>query len=223
MSANAAPPGASAGAPGPPDALTALPVGPGVVVRVRYRATDAEGEPILGDAEELDAVVGYGQLLPAIERALDAKAAGDRVELTLTPADAFGERDEGAVLELERDELPADACPGDRYEVEAGDGTRHVLQVLEVADDHAIVDLNHPLAGQEVTFRLELLAVRAATAAELAAAEARLEAGPAGAGSDDSGLIPAERLLRPGGRRYESAPPAGRRGASAGRPRRRRP
>lgn len=204
----------------PPERLT---VGPGTVVRLRYRATDAEGAPIPAEDDEVDVLFGYGLLLPALERALEGRRAGARVETTLTPDEAFGERDEAAVLDLERGELPADAREGDRFEVDGPEGARLVLQVLELDDEHAVVDLNHPLAGQEVTFRLDVVAVRAASRAELDAAERRLEGASSPAPPADSALIPASRLLSPGARRYESGPPAERRRPSPRRTRRRRP
>jgi FKBP-type peptidyl-prolyl cis-trans isomerase SlyD len=180
-------------------------VGPGTVVTVRYRVLDAEGEVM--DASDPDLppafVFGYGELLPALERALDGKRAGDSVTVSVGPEEAFGRRDPNAVLEIDREDFPADVTPGDCFEAEGEGGEVVLLKVLDVSPDAVVVDLNHPLADQEVRFDLEVLAVRPAEAAELAEAEERLSSELGGSASP---LLSPERLLKGGGKRYENTP-----------------
>ncbi len=106
---------------------------------------------------------GYGGLLAALERALEGKGAGESVLLQLEPEDAFGEYD----AELLRVE------PAERYgegiaagmEVEEDD---RLYIVTDVAAGKVVLDGNHPLAGMALRFSLHILAVRRATAAEIA-------------------------------------------------------
>ena len=105
---------------------------------------------------------GYGGLLEGLERALDGKRAGDRVQVQLEPEDAFGDYD----AELVRLE------PAERYgegiaagmEVEEDGG---FYLVTDVADGKVVLDGNHPLAGMAVRFSVEVLAVRTANPEEI--------------------------------------------------------
>lgn len=177
-------------------------IGPGMVLTLRYRVLDAEGELVDASDPELPPafVFGYGELLPALERVLDAKQSGDSVSATLSPEQAFGRRDPTAVLAIEREDFPADVVAGDCFEAENDAGEVVLLKVLEVLPEAVVVDLNHPLADQKVRFELQVLGVRPAEAAELADAEARLSA-PTGA---SAALLAPQRLLRGAGKRYES-------------------
>jgi FKBP-type peptidyl-prolyl cis-trans isomerase SlyD len=171
-------------------------------VELRYSARDAEGELVEDLEPEFKYVHGYGSLLPRLEAALDGQPAGERLKVTLPPEEAFGRRRDEAVLELARDEFPEDVVPGDRFDVESAEGALLVLRVLDVSPEAVVVDANHPLAGQSVTFDLEVLAVRPATDEEVSAAEDALDEPE----SADGPLIPAARLLQGGSRRYEQGP-----------------
>lgn len=170
-------------------------VGPGTVVRLSYAVFDAEGERVETSDQTLEAVVGFGRLLPAIERAIEGLTTGASRSITLPPQQAFGRRDKHLILEVDRDEFPPEVSAGDRFEAEHESGGTLVLKVLEVLPDAVVVDTNHPLADQEVRFDLRILEVRPAT-------EAELEAAAKGAGAEDAleqhpQLISPDRLLRP--------------------------
>jgi FKBP-type peptidyl-prolyl cis-trans isomerase SlyD len=173
-------------------------LGPGVWARLRYRVFDAEGEALEPEAVESGFVFGYGALLPALEAALGGKSAGSRFSVELAPKDAFGRRDPGLCLEVDRHEFPPDVAPGDRFDAEGADGTPLVLQVLEVSEEAVVLDLNHPLAGQRVRFEVEVLEARPASSEELALAEAQLAEEPEGSPVP---LIDPARLLRRGSQR----------------------
>lgn len=180
-------------------------LGPGIWARLRYTAFDAEGELVEGTPAEVGAVIGYGMLLPAVEERVQGLVAGDKKSFELEAEDAYGPRDPKAEVEFDRAEFPKDVAEGDRYEVERDDGTPLVLRVLSVGEEGVLTDLNHPLAGQRVRFEVEVLEARAATADELALAEAALTDEPDGDGSPGSGpedgpggLVPVASLLRRG-------------------------
>lgn len=192
-------------------------VGPGTVVRLAYEVFDADGDRVDGSepAAPIEFVFGYGTLLPAIERAIEGLSAGDQRSLLLRPDAAYGRRDPRAVLELARDEFPEGVQPGDRFELENESGGLLVLKVLDVDDDRVVLDLNHPLAGQRVKIEVTVEDVRPATADELDRAERLLSAAQATEpeigrssslgrfGPRSPALIPLERLLEGGCRRYE--------------------
>lgn len=171
----------------------AFQVGPDVVATLRYEVFDAEGELVGGSDGAREVLFGHGELLPALEHALEGALPGDRRSVRLSVKDAFGARDPTALLEVDKHEFPADVAPGDSFEAEGQDGVRIVLKVLDVLADHVVVDQNHPLAGQALRVEAEIVATRPASQAELAAAAERdlHEAAEA-----ESPLVPAERLLR---------------------------
>lgn len=185
----------------------AFQIGPEMWVRLRVTIFDAEGEAVQDEPSESAFVFGLGSLLPALEVAIEGLPAGARKSVTLKPQQAFGERDPKAVLEVLRDEFPEDVAPGDVFDAEEEDaeeapGGMVSLRVLEVTPETVLLDRNHPLAGQKVRFDVEVLEVRPAEEAELAAAEQAVD----GPKPPQETLIPAASLLRGGTRRYEKDP-----------------
>ena len=182
--------------------MTEFQIGPGTLVTVGYAVYDAENELVPAAHDELDVVFGYGQLLPELEQALAGASPGQKRSVTLAPERAFGFRDESKILEVDRDDFPAEVSPGDHFEAEAADGSIVVLKVLDVDPERVVVDSNHVLADQCVRFELSVKAVRPATEPEIEAAQERLREPPQGPVE----LIAPERLLRSGSRRYDTAP-----------------
>src|SRR5690606_5102767 len=105
-----------------------------------YAVFDADGDAVATGPSRLEFVFGLGQLLPAIERALDGLGVGAQRSLTLKARDAYGRRDPKAVLEVDRSEFPPDVAPGDRFEVENEEGAVLVLQVLDVGPETVHLD-----------------------------------------------------------------------------------
>jgi FKBP-type peptidyl-prolyl cis-trans isomerase 2 len=173
-------------------------LGPGVWTRLRYSVFDGEGEIVEGTPAEVALVFGYGALLPALESALEGMTVGARRSVELRARDAYGPRLPDAEVAVARDEFPPDAAAGDRFEVEREDGTLTVVRLLEVTEDQVVIDLNHPLAGQNVRFEVEVLEARLASSDEVSLAEAALAEGPEEAQEAPDGLISPDRLLRPG-------------------------
>lgn len=173
-------------------------------VRLKYQAFDEDGEPVEQIGQELEYVHGYGALLPELEGALDGQSSGAQRTVRLNQKQAFGPRRPERIVEFDKSEFPPEVAAGDRFDAEGEDGQVLVLRVLEVRDDAVVVDLNHPLAGQDVRFELEVLGVRPASAEEIELAEAALQA----PGPVDGTLISAERLLRGPSRGYEMGPSA---------------
>jgi FKBP-type peptidyl-prolyl cis-trans isomerase SlyD len=150
---------------GPPGA-----VGRGLVVAIDLELADFQGNVI----QHTDRPVhylhgGYGDLLPALERALDGKRVGARITARLEPEEAFGDYDESLLRIEPRDRFPAALEEGMRFEGvpgEDGDGT--IYTVTDIAAGKVVLDGNHPLAGIGLEFRCTVRSVRAASAEEIA-------------------------------------------------------
>lgn len=151
-------------------------VAPEVLVRLEYLLYDAEGALVEapGRDEAIEFIFGMGQASAAIERAVDGLRVGDAGRVRLTPREAFGLRDEKAVIVVDRGELPPGAQLGDEFEAETEEGAPVYLRVIDLDAEVATLDANHPLAGQVVTLELRVLDARIATRAEIAQAEAEL-------------------------------------------------
>ena len=119
-----------------------------------------EFESNLRIGQPLEVKIGDGRLLPAVEKALCDMLPGDFKTVRLEPAQAYGEYDPDLVITLPADRLPnAENLPVDRYiEVKTPQGTARV-KVVSVENGLVVLDLNHELAGQPITFNLELLSV----------------------------------------------------------------
>lgn len=112
-------------------------------------------------AEPLRFAMGDGSLVTGLELALFGLKAGDRQSLRIGPADAFGFRDEQNIHWMERAEFPADMAlePGLIIGFATPGGEEIPGVILEVREDSVRVDFNHPLAGHEVGFEVEILEV----------------------------------------------------------------
>ncbi len=112
---------------------------------------------------------GGGQLLPALERALDGLLEGQEVEFTLEPPDAYGERRQDSLSTLPRSAFPADVelAPGVALLARNSQGEGFALTVREVREAEVVVDTNHPLAGERLRFQVAIRAVRDAAEGEL--------------------------------------------------------
>ncbi|WP_010628050.1 peptidylprolyl isomerase [Halomonas sp. KM-1] len=146
-------------------------IAPQRVVTLHYVLSDAQGQ-ILDDsrarARPLEYLHGHDNIMAGLERELEGHAPGDRLNVTLPPQDAYGERNEELVQSFGRSAFPQqELTPGMRFQTPGDDGPQ-IVTVLEVSDDEVLVDTNHPLAGQTLSYALEVLSVREANRAELA-------------------------------------------------------
>lgn len=141
------------------------------VVSIHYTLKDDTGEIIDSSAngEPLSYLHGHGNLIPGLERELTGRKAGDRLLLKIAPSDGYGEYDRELVQNVPRRSLKgiANVKVGLRLQAQTPQGTRAVT-VTRLAGDMVTLDGNHPLAGKNLNFEVEVAAVRAATAEELA-------------------------------------------------------
>jgi len=111
---------------------------------------------------------GAGQIIPGLEPALLTLEPG-RVEKVSVPAqEAYGPYDQSLVTQIARSQFPkSEIKEGDIFEVQKG-GNVHLITVVEITDDKVTVDANHPLAGKDLTFFVEVTGRREATSEEIA-------------------------------------------------------
>lgn len=143
------------------------------VVSIHYRLSEAGGviEESFG-AEPLVYLHGHGGLLAGVEDALVGKQAGEQVSVTLPPERAYGLRDEAAIVRVPKSHVVGDAKnrvykPGMVVRVNA-DGRARAVVVIKAGLKMLDVDANHPLAGRTLTFDVEVVGVRPASAEEIA-------------------------------------------------------
>jgi FKBP-type peptidyl-prolyl cis-trans isomerase SlyD len=123
---------------------------------------DAQGEQLAAPSELTYLHGGHGQLLPALESALEGKSAGESVRMQLEPEQAFGEYDAARVRVEPVERYGEGLAVGTEIE-EAGE----LYVVTDVAEGKAVLDANHPLAGMALRFALVILTVREASQEEL--------------------------------------------------------
>lgn len=146
-------------------------IAPQRVATLHYELCDRDGQ-LLDDSrarqQPLEYLHGHDNLMAGLERALEGRPAGAELTVTLMPADAYGLRNESLVRRVARSAFSiAELAPGMRFQT-PGDAGPEIVTVLEVDDDEVLIDTNHPLAGETLKYRLEVLSVRDATRAELA-------------------------------------------------------
>ena len=119
--------------------------------------------------QPLTFLFGVGQMLPKFEENLSTLSTGDNYDFTISAADGYGEHDENAVANLPKDMFNGADLPeiGSILPLQDNNGNRFQGQVVSIAEDSIIVDLNHPMAGQVLHFKGEILNVRPATPEEL--------------------------------------------------------
>lgn len=133
----------------------------GEVALINYRGRLDDGREFESSERiggPLEVKIGAGRLLPSVERAICEMNPGDRKTIRLEPEQAYGLYDEGLVLEVPADRLPnAQDLPAGKYiEVKTDRGTIRA-KVVSVGAESVVLDCNHELAGQAVTFDIDLL------------------------------------------------------------------
>lgn len=113
---------------------------------------------------------GNRQILPKLEDALNGMLLGSKKNVKIDAADAYGEYNEEAIQKVERTNFPKDVDlqPGMQFVTNSPDGHQMPFVISEIKENVVTIDFNHPLAGKNLEFDVELLDVRDATAEEIA-------------------------------------------------------
>lgn len=128
-----------------------------------------EDSKAAADPQPMSYLHGHGNIIPGLEKALEGKTVGDEIEVTVEPAEGYGEHDPEAVYRFPVKKLSkfGKVRPGAVLTVPTTQGARQ-LRVIKVGRFQADVDSNHPLAGQTLNFAVSIENIRAASETELA-------------------------------------------------------
>ena len=141
----------------------------GMVVSLAYVLTVDGVEVSRTDADDpLEYLHGAENIIPGLEAALTGKQVGDKINVTLSPEDAYGDYDQDEVEEVDRDDMPEPLEEGMIVEVEDEDGFVYVATVTKLDADTVTMDFKQPLAGKTLTYDVELTALRPAAEEEMA-------------------------------------------------------
>jgi len=144
------------------------------VVTLSYEVTDPDGNVLDAGEEPLIYLHGgYDDVFASIELALQGRGVGDTVTVKMQPAQAYGEYDADLVLIESLDALPQPLTVGMQIEAEPGGDSEEAVfyRVTDIAEGKAVLDGNHPLAGQALVFTGTVTAVRPARPAEIEAGQ----------------------------------------------------
>jgi FKBP-type peptidyl-prolyl cis-trans isomerase SlyD len=147
-----------------------MPIAQNSVVTIHYTLKDDAGE-VIDSSREGDPIAylhGHGNLVPGLERELEGKSTGDKVNVSVTPEHGYGEYDKQLVQQVPRRALQGipNVRVGMRLQAQTPQGPRAVV-VTRLVGDMVTIDGNHPLAGKNLNFDVEITDVRDATEEEL--------------------------------------------------------
>ena len=141
-------------------------------VSIEYTLTNDDGDVIDSSAGGAPLVYlqGAGNIIPGLEKALDGKAVGEELTVTVEPEDAYGEYSAELVSTLSASMFEGvDTLEvGMQFHASAPDGQMQIVTIRDLDGDDVTVDGNHPLAGQRLNFKVKVVAVRDASEEEVA-------------------------------------------------------
>jgi len=140
------------------------------VVSIHYTLTNKAGEQLDSSigAEPLSYLHGAGNIIPGLEKALAESSVGDKLTVTIEPADAYGERNEAQIQTVSKEMFAGiDTIEvGMQFQADSSNGPA-VVTITKVEGDDITIDGNHPLAGEQLTFDVEVTEIRPATETEM--------------------------------------------------------
>ena len=141
------------------------------VVTMNYEVADDQGQ-LIDRSEEggpLAYIHGDGQLIPGLETALEGRGKGDKIAVDVPPEQGYGERDEEGVQTVARNQFDdsVEIEVGMQFEAQDDDEGHQIVTVAAVDGENITLDTNHPLAGKNLRFKVEILDVRDASTEEL--------------------------------------------------------
>jgi len=136
----------------------------GDTVQVHYRGTLDDGTEFDSSSgrDPLAFTIGEGQVIPGFEEAIVGMATGETKKRRIDAKDAYGEHSDELVFAVGRERIPDDSeiSIGDTLRIGFADGQTAAVQVTDLDEQTITLDANHPLAGEALTFELELVAIQ---------------------------------------------------------------
>ena len=140
------------------------------VATINYTLTDKD-KNVLDESQDgsFSYLHGANNIIPGLEQALDGKQAGDKVDVTVEPEDAYGERSLEKIQRVPREVFPAgvELKEGMQFQANSPEGAPVIVAITAIDGEEVIIDGNHPLAGKQLRFQVELVDVRDASEEEL--------------------------------------------------------
>ena len=133
--------------------------------KVRVHYTGKLGDGTIFDSsrerEPMDFQIGEGNLISGFEDAVVGMAPGESKTVEIANEDAYGAYRDDLVLAIQRDQIPADLDikVGQQLRMQQPEGETLIVTVVEIGDSEVTLDANHPLAGQDLSFEIELLEI----------------------------------------------------------------
>jgi peptidylprolyl isomerase len=135
----------------------------GMTIKVHYTGSLDSGEVFDSSKkrEPLEVTLGQGQLIKGFENALLGMSLNEQKTITIPPEEAYGFRDENALKSFPKEQLPPDmdVQVGQTVALVSSRGQQIPANVVQVDENGVTVDLNHPLAGEALTFELEVVQI----------------------------------------------------------------
>lgn len=132
-------------------------------VKIHYTGTLQDGSVFDSSAGRAPLAfrLGSGQVIPGFDEAVLGMGIGESKSVTIPPAKAYGQRNEELVISVPRNQVPPEIKPevGLKLQMGGANGELVMVEVVEVEDEHITLDANPPLAGKELTFQIELVAI----------------------------------------------------------------
>ncbi len=137
----------------------------GDVVRIHYTAKTIDGAEFDSSGQApLELQVGAGQIIAGLDRRIDGMTVGETKTVTVPAKEGYGPRDEAKVRAVPRSAVPDSTEVGTKLQASTSDGRKIPLTVVNVDDEQVTVDANHPLAGQDLVFDVEVVEIVASAA-----------------------------------------------------------
>ena len=134
---------------------------PGAKVKVHYTGTLSDGTVF--DSSEgkqpLEFTTGNNQVIPGFENGIKGMNLNDEKTIKIEAKEAYGERDERMVVAVPRSKFPPEIEAGGQLLLKGPEGQRIPAKIKEVKDNEVIIDLNHPLAGKELNFKVKVVGI----------------------------------------------------------------
>lgn len=133
-------------------------------VKVHYTGKLSNGEVFDSSEgkEPLEATLGQGMLIPGFEKAIIDMKVSDKKVVNISKEEAYGDIQDGLFHKVDKNQLPEEIKPelGMGLTSRSEDGKEYQFRIAEINEDHIVVDGNHPLAGQDLTFELEVVEIK---------------------------------------------------------------
>lgn len=140
------------------------------VVTLHYTLTDNEGKVIdKSDDGSFAYLHGANNIIPGLENALVGKSSGDEVNVAVSPEEGYGARNDAMLQQVPKSmfEDGSQIAVGSQFHAQGPNGEMLVVTVMEIHDEHVVVDGNHPLAGVDLNFDVKIVDVREASDEEV--------------------------------------------------------